>query len=561
VERRTFLKVSGAVLLTRCTAVQQIGENAPPAQTPVLKSLKSVVPRTCDWTDFTADTDGNFVLLPSGHPSGDIRVVVGAPYPSKMAIDVDGQDFLREPDQNLSPGEGYYRINSINLAENKDTFDWDLTITAPAWRRVEPMLQINIGNVSTNPSYSGTDKTSAPLALPLVRSPVADLEAWLNQNPTVRDAISWEGSNGRAGWSSWTSEQKDFLRRTFAAAWNTSFLLLEDPPRNIATPGDTDAPLTVITETDAWLLYVAYISYNLAVEIAGWTSWSLTTYPQDQLEQLLDSRQMYRWNNANQGFDVCEGQASENVVPASPWTTLLFLYENGIYTCRSRADVIARMVEWCRQNLAHFSGGFEAKNMEDQWQYRGCPPVFRIIRGTAFPGAEVESFRAVLHRTAGCWGTTSFLKATLRVLNIPVKEVVIQSGIVRHSLPSFVSEGLYMTHGDDPYSRLTKCTPPYPSRELLIDQAKFDQWFGSNVPAAEQLKNVGRQVQELAIEHLPDSLLRAHCRDQAANVANADSEVYDSFKNRFTVAELEAQNLWTRLDDKIRSLGGCSQIP
>jgi hypothetical protein len=559
-QRRTFLKVGGAVLLTRCTAAQQIGESAPPAQTPVLKSLKSVAPRTCAWTDFSGDDAGNFVVLPSGHPSGDIRVVIGAPYPSKMAIDVDGRDFLREPDPQLSPGEGYYRINTINLAENKDTFDWDITITPPAWDRMEPMFRINISNVSVNPGYSGADKTSGPLALPLVRSPVADLDAWLNQNPTVRDAINWEGSGGP--WRSWSSEQKDFLRRTFAAAWNTNFLLLEDPPRNIVTRGDTESPLTVISDGDAWGLYVAHISYNLATEIAGWTSWSLTSYPQDQLEALLDSRQMFRWNNGYRGFEVCDGQDSESVVPASPWTTLLFLYENGIYTCRSRADVIARMLEWCRQNLKHFSGGFEAKNMEDQWQYRGCPPVFRIIQGTAFPGAEVESFRGVLHRTAGCWGTTSFLKATLRVLNIPVKQVVVpSSGVEQHALPSFMSEGLYMTHGDDPYNRLTTVTPPYPSREFLIDQARFDQWFGSGVAAGEQLKNVGRQVLELAIQHLPDELLRNRCKDQAANTAKEDSLVYSSFKNRFTVAELDAQNLWTRLDDKINSLGGCAQIP
>jgi hypothetical protein len=249
-------------------------------------------------------------------------------------------------------------------------------------------------------------------------------------------------------------------------------------------------------------------------------------------------------------------------MPASPWTTLLFLYENGIYTCRSRADVIARMVEWCRQNLKHFSGGFEAKNMEDQWQYRGCPPVFRIIRGTRFPGAEVESFRGLLHRTAGCWGTTSFLKATLRVLNIPVKQVLVpQQAQGQHALPGFVTEGLYMSHGDDPYNRLTKATPPYPPRELLIDQAKFDQWFGSSVTAQEQLKNVGRQVQELAFQHLPDELLRNRCKDQAANAAKEDSLVFGSFKNRYTVAELDAQNLWGRLDDKINSLGGCSQFP
>src|SRR5258708_22014502 len=97
-QRRTFLKTGGAFLLAGC------GTQAPAAKTPTLKSISSVVARTCAWTSFTPGTAGNVVLLPSGHPSGDIRVVFQAPYPSKISVLVGAADFLRQAANTPSAG-------------------------------------------------------------------------------------------------------------------------------------------------------------------------------------------------------------------------------------------------------------------------------------------------------------------------------------------------------------------------------------------------------------------------------------------------------------------------
>jgi hypothetical protein len=558
-QRRTFFKIGIALLLvgTACMKTSQVADNSPAAKTPVLTSLSSVVPRTCAWTTISPNAAGSFELLPSGHPSGDIRVVFRAPYPSKIAVNIDDRFFLREPDNTQVPGEGYYKINAITLSAAKDTFDWDVTVTPPASQRVEPGFRLNIANVSINPAFSGADKRSAPLALQFTHAPVADLTAWLAANTRVRDAIVWEASNGMFNYSSWTAQDKQFLLNAFAAAWTTNFLLLEDPPRNAVTLADSDPPLTVIAEGDAWWLYITHIAYNLAAEMAGWTSWSITTYSTDELALLFDSREMFRWSSADNGYKFLEGTGPGGVVPASPWTTLLFLYQNDIYTCRSRLDVIDRMLDWSRRNLAHFSGGFEAKNMQDQWQYRGVPPALRIMQGTPFPDSGVPSFSGILHRTAGCWGTTAYLRAMLRVLNIPVKH----EDHAGHAMPYFITEGLYLSHGDDPYSRLSKATPPFPARELLIDQATRDAWFGAGVSNAQQDLNVGRRTRDLAIKYLSNELLHNHCADLAANKAHADSDVFNSLKSNYTVAELEGRDLWGRIDAKITSLGGCTLIP
>lgn len=558
-QRRSFLKSGSALLFAGagCQTTQSIADQSPAAKTPVLTSISSVVARTCAWTSFTPDAAGNVMLLPSGHPSGDIRIVFQAPYPSKISVDVRGQVVLREADNTLSQGEGYYRINGVTLATTQDTFDWDVTVTPPSSERVEPSFQLNIRNVSVNPNFSGADRTSAPLSFTFTRPPVPDLDIWLAANLAVRDAINWEASNGNFGYLSWTAQDKQFFRDTVAAAWNTKFLLLEDPPRNQLTPGDTDDPKTVLAEGDAWPLFAAHAAYSLAVEIGGWTSWSMTAYTADQLAVLLDSREMFRRDNALNGYVIKEGSGFDGVVPASPWTTLLFLYENGIYTCRSRLDVIDRMLDWCRSNLMHFIGGFEAKNMQDQWQYRGCPPVFRIIQGTPFPASGDVSISGIHHRTAGCWGTTAFLRATLRVLNIPVKH----EEHVSHSMPYFMTEGLYLDHADDPYNRLSKATPPFPARELLIDQATRDAFFGNGVSSTQQNANIGRRTRELGLKYLANELLRNRCKDIADNKSHAASDVLKSLQPNFTLADLEAQDLWTKLDAKIAGLGGCTMIP
>jgi hypothetical protein len=189
------------------------------------------------------------------------------------------------------------------------------------------------------------------------------------------------------------------------------------------------------------------------------------------------------------------------VTPASPWTTLLFLYENGLYTCRSRVSMIERVLDWSCENLAHFAGALETKNMEDQWQYRGAPPALAIFRGTPYPNSEVSSFATPHHRTAGCWGTTSFLHAVLRLANIPVKR-----GLqVGQALPNFITDAVYLSHGDDPYSRLAKSTPPFRARELLSDQATYDSWFVTGVSDAQRSANIGRRVLQLALHYLPDT--------------------------------------------------------
>jgi hypothetical protein len=240
-------------------------------------------------------------------------------------------------------------------------------------------------------------------------------------------------------------------------------------------------------------------------------------------------------------------------VPAPPLRTFAFLGTAGLIGS-TRVDSLVRVVDWCRGNLVHFTGGTTAANMEDQWQYRGYPPMARVIDGTPQTSSSASGIQ---HRTAGCWGTTGFLRALLRVINIPVK-LVSNAG---HAQPWFMADSQYLSHGDDPYNQLTKATPPVPADEIPIDQAKFDSWFGAGVNDTDKSNNIGRRTRELAIVYLPNYVLRKYCADITNGKTHANGEVLDVFSRNYTVAQLEAEDLWGRMDTKIAGLGGCGNVP
>jgi N-acetylmuramic acid 6-phosphate etherase len=63
------------------------------------------------------------------------------------------------------------------------------------------------------------------------------------------------------------------------------------------------------------------------------------------------------------------------------------------------------------------------------------------------------------------------------------------------------------------------------------------------------------------IAYLSNYLLRDYCADQAAGTPKASGQVAADLADVYTVAQLEAQNLWSRMDTKLSSLGGCGHVP
>jgi hypothetical protein len=388
-----------------------------------------------------------------------------------------------------------------------------------------------------------------------------NLDHWLCDHHRIRDSIIWEfpiqlpfppvSLDYAQPYVMWSQSDKDKLQSAFAAAWNFSSIQLDDPPPNILHPGNNSTPTTALSHADAHSLYLALVGQSLAVEIDNRVGWSVANYSSDNLAILFDSREFFVWSASDNGYEIQDLKGGY-VVPASPQRMHRFLKDNDLIGAH-RHGTIVRMLKWCHHNLSHFIGGYETKTMHDVWQYRGFAPVLRTIEGTK---DHANPSYGVRHWTAGCHGTTGFLRAILRTVNIPV----VHDHQCGHALPYFSADGLHLSHGDEPYNTYSFADPPYSMSELLIDQTKFNSWFGSGVSDDAKCKNIDKRVEELAIQYLPPAMLRDYCNDQTEGKSHAHGVVAENLAS-YTVAQLEAHHLWSRMDDKIASMGGCDHVP
>lgn len=396
------------------------------------------------------------------------------------------------------------------------------------------------------------------------------LDGWLQGHPRIAKSVIWEEDAGAVAYPQWSEPRKAQLRSAFAKAWSGAASGLIDPPALTIPYRDNDRPGASLADTSAFALYGALVGNSLAVEIDRQVPWSIVAYDDASLAQLFDARTLFF--KAPRPREYVIGQRDDPTrrlgIPAPPEIALAFLRQHNMIGSDRRSTIV-KLGEWCRDNLWHFTGPLNsAKNFEDHWQYRGKPPASRIIAGTIHAGANPASSQGkARHYTAGCWGTTAFLSEVLRTVNIPVQEMVVSdyerstNRIAKHATPFFMSEGLYLSHGDDLYNRAVQIQPSYPVDKLFIDKATFANWFPPGfVPTAQSPSNVGRRVAEADIQYLPIYLLDLHAQDVIAARPPDKGEVMKSMQYRFTLAELETRRLWQRLDERTAQLGGPEKV-
>lgn len=361
----------------------------------------------------------------------------------------------------------------------------------------------------------------------------------------------WESASGGLRYADWPAGDREELDRR--AAGDPGLPPLRDPMPNIVADllADDEDAETLLSDDDAHAYYLASVANSLEAERRHTYPWSMDDLSDDGLAILLDSRSFFTrdTDHGRDGYDV------RFVVHAPPRDIVSFLESEKIVGT-TRRQTIERLLEWSHRSLFHALYGWEAKTMEDHWQYRGVPPVSRVIHGTTYLGPPGGP-SGVQHFTAGCHGTNSFLASMLRAVNIPV----VYRTAAGHATPYFPSEGLYLSHGDDPYSRLTWATPPMPMGELLITKAQWESWFGEQVSEEDRLRNISGRTAELAVEHLSDLLLGRRCADAKAGVPHEDGEVYKTLKWHYTLKDLDDLQLWSKLDAKIEAMGGCAAVP
>ena len=401
---------------------------------------------------------------------------------------------------------------------------------------------------------------------------VARVARFLEHNPRIADAMLWlDTDNQTRPHAEWPQTLKDKLvlavGQLLGEGTGLPDVMVNQAAEHLA---DGDLATTVLSREDAEDLYAANIAHSLILEMTGALPWSLHDLSERELELLLSSYirgQRDHWIYSQGGFYTHYGpvagvtgySAITRALPAPPEIIRDFMTAESLVG-GSRYETIIRTIEWVRYHLVHYHGGFSTGNVEKLWGYRGGVPLARMLAVGETAGIDGEP-RAY---TAGCHGTNWFLIHMLRAVNIPVEYIY----WVGHAIPSFPSEGLYLSHGDDPYGSTTQHWPPfpetYPTSELPIPEATFREWFNTSNSSEENRNNVGRRTTELTVEYLPPSLLRTRCRDRAQGLSNESSNVYRpgslGIGRYWTVAELEAMRFWERMDAKIAEYGGCANI-
>jgi hypothetical protein len=346
------------------------------------------------------------------------------------------------------------------------------------------------------------------------------LSCWLSTHPNVAAALKWQFTfqtsaydvpeTAKRTWPSWSGSEQTELIAAFESAWNwlyasSPFTNLNEtivyPPANLADTSDpAGSPWVQISPAAARELYLRWLGLNFAVELGGHVPWSVTGYTAEQLQILFDSASFLSMSGGG-NYNVCAGSPEHtNYVKrkdnlggsliAPPRFTLAFL-RNSSLVGATRQATIANLLNWARDNLVHFFGAASYQTMEQHWQYRGLPPISRVISGTTstFPNTTP----AFARWTAGCHGTTGFLRNVLRAVNIPVQIL----RVCGHGQARFLTEGTYLDHGDNPYNLGFKAAM-LPASDLLINDATYTAWFGTSLDNHEtNCGNVGRRAMEL----------------------------------------------------------------
>jgi hypothetical protein len=385
-----------------------------------------------------------------------------------------------------------------------------------------------------------------------------DLPGWLATQPRIAAALVWEEPSGTVvPHSAWPADMQHRLAELVARIGRGEAPnLAEAPP--LVRPVDPALPFPPLNpELARWSpevareTYLAYSAQSLAVEIGRWVQWSIAPDDAKALALLLDSRTLWRAEPRTGTYRIPYEFGA--TTPGDPYRAFQFLRAQSLIGATSR-DTIERLVGWIGRNVVHFQGDWNAANVYATWQYYGWPPLERILAGTTSDGDPRQGVR---RRAGACFGAVGLMRLLLRTVNIPVELLHPCPG---HGVPHFVREDLYLSHGDDPYSSLLIATPPIPPAALLIDRGRYEGWLASDEVSITMCKNIGRQVRELAISHLPDELLATRCTDRSAATDPPRSRVYDIFKFDYSVEQLEQRTLWQRLDEKIAALGGCETL-
>jgi hypothetical protein len=371
----------------------------------------------------------------------------------------------------------------------------------------------------------------------------------------IRAAMTFVDGAGTRSYDAWSDGEKLQLREYLYAQENGVEPPIPGPPALTAD--------RFMSRCDAWKIYLAHVAQSLWVEANGRVPWHITSASSESLAHLFDMRKLMAFT-AGQGHSFEFGTMGA-VTDWNPRISYDFLVTSGFVRADPWATIQA-VADWGRANLIHITGfaydtdGGPFSSQADQWQhiygYRGLPLVDKMIY--PLPGRR--------HTTNGCWGTSGFLAALLRTLNVPVRHGRTNFSGASHSRPEFFSVGRNFAHGDDPYNGWTRLgVNNVPIARLFYTDTELHDSIdappalpGKTVPETTSFNHEKRQI-ALAVEFKTNYLLRLRCLDVASGATGTSSQVWSNIHSYYTDAQIAAIN--TACDTAIAAIpGGCTAV-
>jgi len=405
-------------------------------------------------------------------------------------------------------------------------------------------------------------------------------------NPGILSKLNYLQTYNWKPWQDWPASAKADLNNNFEIYWNWMckaqtlyqayqasgfefkpsgfdefFSITQDgDPTPLPEPPtilDPQAIYSSLTSQEAWNIYVKTLAFRLVLEAGKFLPWSLNEYNSEQLNIILAGSSLFKKQSS--GFEL-----QRALIPSSPLRIYSFLAQNKLLG-KTRDETFKKIFEWERVNLFHagvtpaIASEVDYTMMPEVYYHsKGNPTAARILEPTQciYKGKTCSDIH---YYTLGC-GTTSFLNAYLfETLNIPAESKFIEP--TGHM--TWCSLGKCASHGDDPYSLksasdILEPKGPASMLEILITEDQYNAWFGKYNPKSTM--NVGRSTVDMDLKYIPLRLLRNYCND-GPDKPHIEGEVYQKFSHLYSVEELEAQQLWKKLDDKLKSVGGCGVVP
>ncbi|HEX7793215.1 MAG TPA: hypothetical protein VF456_02635 [Vicinamibacterales bacterium] len=428
------------------------------------------------------------------------------------------------------------------------------------------------------------------------------LHCWLNNNPQVRAHIIWEmmqftGGQDEYGtamavgvpvpYDQWAWPFQHDLDVAFYYAYDylkngaTNFggLALPNVPPNQMTLADGDLTHTHISSADAWRVYVGTIAHSLALEIGGFLPWSVVSYKPNDLDLIFNDHYVFPIRYVTTGGPVSPPGSFVGYVPygdeaiAAP-AVLEFEYLVGYDMVRgNHKATIGQILEWTRVNWIHLGGippqldALDTLMHEVVWGYRGDPNVAAMMQPKLLhdPITNQDLFSGqTISITRGCWGASQFLQAVLRTVNIPVDSVPDEpwNPAGGHRTAEFHTIDMALPDGDETWGmRNVDAIPNWAATEILITQQTREAWF--NDPSLPIFYSGKRQEADIALKYLATKLILKYCADKTMNLPHAGSSLAKFFEVEvggppyYTVQDLEAMDLWTKLGVKAAQLNFC----